>query len=124
MPFGLLVFVLLKIHSKHTSSHCVSSDQAANAHLPAALLSIARRKCDVCMANRSCYERAANIFLKTGLKKKCRTLENEAIEQRRSATLQAFDAVALLLLSLQFQYAVHSQADSQLYVGSFNRPDQ
>ena len=36
-------------------------------YLPAALLSITRRRCDVCMANRSCYERAA-MFLKTGLK--------------------------------------------------------
>ena len=37
-------------------------------YLPAAQLSIARRRCDVCMSNRSCHEFAA-IFLKTGLKK-------------------------------------------------------
>ena len=53
------------------------------------------------MVNRSCYERAA-IVLKTGLKN-CHTLENEAIVQRRSATLKAFDAVALQWLSLRFQ---------------------
>ena len=35
--------------------------------------------------------------------KKYRTLENEAIVQRRSATLKAFDAVALQWLSLRFQ---------------------
>ena len=39
-------------------------------------------------------ERAAIFFFKTGLKNCC-TLENEAIVQRRSATLKAFDAVAL-----------------------------
>ena len=53
------------------------------------------------MANRSCYERAA-IFLKTGLIN-WRTLENEAIVQRRSATLKACDAVALQWLSVRFQ---------------------
>ena len=31
-------------------------------YLPAALLSIARRRYDVCMANRSCYESAAIFF--------------------------------------------------------------
>ena len=89
-----LFFFTSKIHSKRTRSHCVSSDQSA-------LLSIARRRCDVCMANRSCYERSA-IFLKTGLNN-CRTLENEAIVQRRSATLKAFDGVALQWLSLRFE---------------------
>ena len=66
-----------------------------------ALLSIARRRCIVCMANRSCFERSA-IFLKTGLNN-CRTLENEAIVQRRSATLKAFDGVVLQWLSLRFE---------------------
>ena len=36
-----------------------------------------------------------DFFLKTDLKKKCHTLENEAIVQLRSARLKAFDAVAL-----------------------------
>ena len=54
-------------------------------YLPGALLSIARRRCDVCMANRSCYERAA-IFFENWFKN-CRTLEKKAIVQRRSATL-------------------------------------
>ena len=31
-------------------------------YLPAALLSIARRRCDVCMANRRCCERATICF--------------------------------------------------------------
>ena len=48
------------------------------------------------MANRSCYERAV-MFLKTVLKK-WPTLENEAIVQRRSAMLKAFDAVAFLAI--------------------------
>ena len=50
-------------------------------------------------------EVATNVrrfFLKTGLKN-CHTLENEAIVHRRSATLKAFDAVALQWPSLQFQ---------------------
>ena len=55
--------------------------------------------------------------------KKCRTLENEAIVQRRSATLKAFDSVALQWLSLRFQYDALLQADPQLCVGSFNGPD-
>ena len=44
--------------------------------------------------------------------------------QRRSATLKAFDAVALQWLSCDSRYAVRSQADSQLCVGSLNGPDQ
>ena len=50
-------------------------------------------------------EVATNVrrfFVKTGYKK-CRNLENETIVQRRSATLTAFDAVALQWLSLRFQ---------------------
>ena len=93
-------FVLVKIHSKRTRSHCVSSDQVAKALLTCCV-TFDRRRCDVCMANRCCYEHAT-IFLKTGLKN-CRTLENEAIVQRRTATLKVFDAVALQWLSLRFQ---------------------
>ena len=44
-------------------------------------------------------EVATNLQRKTGLKNG-HTLENEAIVQRRSATLKAFDAVALQWLSL------------------------
>ena len=79
------------------------------------------------MANQSCYERAAFFFFffENWFLKKCHTLENEAIVQRRSATLKAFDAVALQWLSLRFQIRqVRSQPDSQLCMGSFNGPDQ
>ena len=47
--------------------------------------------------------RTCGDFFENWFKKKCRTLENEAIVQRRSATLKAFDAVAFQWLTLRFQ---------------------
>ena len=44
-----------------------------------------------------------DLFFENSFKKKFRTLENEAIVQRRSATLKYFDAVVLQWLSLLFQ---------------------
>ena len=64
------------------------------------------------MANRSCYELAA-IFFENWLK-------NEVIVQRRKLSMlwrcSGFPCGS--------RYAVRSQADSQLCVGSFNGPDQ
>ena len=47
--------------------------------------------------------RSCGDFFKNWFKKNCRILENDTIVQRRSATLKAFDAVALQWLSLRFQ---------------------
>ena len=70
--YGLSLVPVFFVLVKYTLNACVPiAYQAIKLrlrYLPAALLSIARRRCDVCMVNRSCYERAA-IFLKTSLKK-------------------------------------------------------
>ena len=58
-------FLLVKMHSKRTAFPL----RIKRPSLPTALLSIARRRCDVCMANRSCYERRCGDFLKTCLNK-------------------------------------------------------
>ena len=101
LVWNLIFFVLVKYTLNPRVPIAYQAIKLRTRYLPAALLSIARRRCDVCMANRSCYERSA-IVLKTGLNN-CRTLENEAIVQRRSATLKAFDGVALQWLSLRFE---------------------
>ena len=49
------------------------------------------------MYGKSKLLRTCSDLLKTVLKN-CRTLENEVIVQRRSATLKAFDAVAFLAI--------------------------
>ena len=63
--------------------------------------------------------RTCSDFLKSGLNN-CRALENEAIVQRRSASMQWRCSG----FPCDSRYAVRSQADSQLCVGSFNGPDQ
>ena len=64
-----------------------------------------------------------HFFLKTGLKK-CRILENEAIVQRRSATLKVSILWRYSGFPCDSRYAIRSQADSQLRVGTFYGPDQ
>ena len=80
-------YVVASLHMPHIRdrySHC-HAIEPRTCYVRAAVLSFSRRTCDVCMANRSCYERVG-IFLNMFeiIVTSFRTLANEAIVQHIS----------------------------------------